>query len=137
MHYNFVISTLRNKSMLYTNLKHIDNAAHHAKVISENENVMVCCGRMGPMCTPVYAVMEAIENEYPNVKFFDMEFDNPESHVIRNLSEVRGFKGIPFVIYYKNGKVVRATSSIQARDQITAILESVFALKTDKELIEN
>ena len=85
--------------MLYTNLKHIENAEHHAKIISENENVMVCCGRMGPMCTPVYAVMEAIEDEYPNVKFFDMEFDNPESNVIRTLPEVRGFMGIPFVIY--------------------------------------
>ena len=88
--------------MLYTNLNHIEDAGHHAKIIRENENVMVCCGRMGPMCTPVYAVMEAIETEYPNVKFFDMEFDNPESQVIRILPEVKGFMGIPFVVYYKN-----------------------------------
>jgi len=112
--------------MLYTNLKHIENAAHHNKVISENENVMVCCGRMGPMCIPVYGVMEEIENDYPHVKFFDMEFDNPESHVIRNIPEVRGFMGIPFVIYYKNGKVVKATSSIQSKPEIINILNSVF-----------
>lgn len=112
--------------MLYTNLKHIENAAHHNKVISENENVMVCCGRMGPMCIPVYGVMEEIENDYPHVKFFDMEFDNPESHVIRNIPEVRGFMGIPFVIYYKDGKVVKATSSIQSKSEITNILNSVF-----------
>jgi thioredoxin 1 len=118
--------------MLYTNLKHIENAAHHNKVISENENVMVCCGRMGPMCIPVYGVMEELEDDYQNVKFFDMEFDNPESHIIRNLPEVRGFMGIPFVIYYKNGKVVKATSSIQNKTQITGILNSVFAENTEK-----
>ena len=123
--------------MLYTNLKHIENAAHHNKVISENENIMVCCGRMGPMCIPVYGVMEELEEDYQNVKFFDMEFDNPEAHVIRNLPEVRGFMGIPFVIYYKNGKVVKATSSIQNKAQITGILNSVFVENKEKAIIEN
>lgn len=112
--------------MLYTNLKHIESAAEHARVINENENVMVVCGRMGPMCIPVYGIAEEIEDEYSHVKFCDMEFDNPESYVIRNLPEVRGFMGIPFTIYYKNGKVVKATSSIQTKAQVTAILGEVF-----------
>lgn len=112
--------------MLYTNLKHIESAADHAKILGENENVMVICGRMGPMCIPVYGIAEDLEGEYSHVKFFDMEFDNPESHVIRNLPEVRGFMGIPFTIYYKNGKVVKATSSIQTKDQITTILDKEF-----------
>lgn len=112
--------------MLYTNLKHIESAADHAKILSENENVMVICGRMGPMCIPVYGIAEDLEGEYSHVKFFDMEFDNPESNVIRNLPEVRGFMGIPFTIYYKNGKVVKATSSIQTKDQITTILDKEF-----------
>src|ERR1035437_8125663 len=118
--------------MLYTNLKHIENAAHHNKVISENENVMVCCGRMGPMCIPVYGVMEELEDDYQHVKFYDMELDNPEAHVIRNLPEVRGFMGIPFVLYYKYGKVVKATSSIQNKAQITGILNSVFVENKEK-----
>jgi thioredoxin 1 len=113
--------------MLYTNLKHIETAADHAKVISENENVMVICGRMGPMCIPVYGIAEEIEEEYKHVNFFDMEFDNPQSSVIRNLPEVRGFMGIPFTIYYKNGKVVKATSSIQTKAQVTEILDKEFA----------
>lgn len=112
--------------MLYTNLKHIESAAEHAQLINENENVMVVCGRMGPMCILVYGIAEEIEDEYTHVKFCDMEFENPESQVIRNLPEVRGFMGIPFTIYYKNGKVVKATSSIQTRAQITAILNEVF-----------
>jgi thioredoxin 1 len=114
--------------MLYTNLKHIETAANHAKVISENENVMVICGRMGPMCIPVYRIAEELENEYKHVLFFDMEFDNPESHVIRNLPEVKGFMGIPFTIYYKDGKVAMATSSIQTREQVKAILDKEFAV---------
>jgi thioredoxin 1 len=113
--------------MLYTNLKHLESAADLNKAISENENVMVICGRMGPMCIPVYGIAEELEEEYGNVKFFDMEFDNPESHVIRSLPEVRGFMGIPFTIYYKDGKVVKATSSIQNRAQITAILDREFS----------
>lgn len=112
--------------MLYTNLKHIETAAEHSKIISENENVMVICGRMGPMCIPVYAIAEELEPQYDNVKFCDMEFDNPEAHVIRNLPEVRGFMGIPFTIYYKNGKVVNATSSIQTRSQVESIINKEF-----------
>jgi thioredoxin 1 len=112
--------------MLYTNLKHIESASDHAKILSENENVMVVCGRMGPMCIPVYGIAEEIEKEYSHVKFCDMEFDNPQSHVIRNLPEVRGFMGIPFTIYYKNGKVVKATSSIQSKEQVTTILDKEF-----------
>jgi thioredoxin 1 len=112
--------------MLYTNLKHIPTAADHACIISDNENVMVICGRMGPMCIPVYGIAEELEEEYGHVKFCDMEFDNPESYVIRTLTEVRGFMGIPFTIYYKNGKVVKATSSIQNRAQVTTILDKEF-----------
>jgi len=114
--------------MLYTNLKHLETSADLQKVISENENVMVVCGRMGPMCIPVYGIAEELENDYRHVQFCDMEFDNPESHIIRSLPEVRGFMGIPFTIYYKNGKVVKATSSIQSRDQVKTILDKEFAV---------
>jgi thioredoxin 1 len=70
--------------------------------------------------------MESLEDQYKDVKFADMEFDSPESHVIRNVPEVRGFMGIPFTMYYKNGKLVKATSSIQSKAQVTTILDSEF-----------
>ncbi|HNR43372.1 MAG TPA: thioredoxin [Bacteroidales bacterium] len=113
--------------MLYTNLKHLETAADLKRAISENENVMVICGRMGPMCIPVYGIAEDLEDEYRHVKFYDMEFDNPEAHIIRSLPEVRGFMGIPFTIYYKEGRVVRATSSIQTMEQVRAILDKEFS----------
>ena len=34
---------------------------YEQKVLAENENVMITCGRMGPMCLPVYDVMESLE----------------------------------------------------------------------------
>jgi thioredoxin 1 len=114
--------------MLYTNLKHLESAADLKRAVSENENVMVICGRMGPMCIPVYGIAEELEDEYRHVKFFDMEFDNPESHIIRSLPEVRGFMGIPFTIYYKNGKVVKATTSIQTKSQVKSILDKEFSV---------
>ena len=112
--------------MLYTNLKHIESADEHKKFIEENENVMICCGRMGPMCVPVYEIMEELEDEYPHVKFADMDFDIPDAYVIRDAPECSGFMGLPFTMYYKNGKVVKATSSIQNMEQITAILDEYF-----------
>ncbi len=111
--------------MLQTNLKHIASEKEYNEVINSNENVMICCGRMGPMCLPVYDVMEELEDEYKHVSFYDMEFDHPDASVIRSLPESRGFMGLPFTIYYKNGKVVEATSSIQNNEQVTAILDRV------------
>lgn len=112
--------------MLDTNLKHIATAGEHAKFIQENDNVMICCGRMGPMCIPVYGIMEDLEPSYAHVKFADMEFDSPDAHVIRNAPECRGFMGLPFTVYYKNGKLVKATSSIQSMDMVTTILNKEF-----------
>lgn len=112
--------------MLRTNLPHIESQSEHSDLINNNENVMVCCGRMGPMCIPVYEIMEDLQNEYKNVKFVDMDFDIPDAKVIRNLPECRTFQGLPFTIYYKNGKIVKATSSIQSLEEVTAILDEHF-----------
>ena len=112
---------------LQTSLDHISTASELEEIINSNENVMVCCGRMGPMCVPVYDIMDEIQGEYSHVKFYDMAFDIPEAGVIRNLPECQGFAGLPFTVYYKNGKVAKATTSIQNMDQVTDILNSEFA----------
>ena len=101
--------------MLYSNLNHIESAEQHSRIISENKNVMIICGRMGSMSVPVYRIASELENEFSNVKMFDMEFDNPESQVIRNLPEVNSLTEIPFTIYYKNGQLVKATAGIQSK----------------------
>ena len=111
---------------LQTEVHEIETAAELDKMINENENVMVCCGRMGPMCIPVYDVMEELEDECKNVKFAVMAFDTPEAGVIRNAPEASGFMGLPFTFYYKGGKVADATSSIQNRAQVQGILDKHF-----------
>ncbi len=112
--------------MLFTNLDHVETEEQYNEILKNNENVMISCGRMGPMCVPVYGIMEELRDEYKHVKFYDMEFDIPDARVIRNLPECQGFAGLPFTVYYKNGKVVKATSSIQNYEQITEILDEQF-----------
>lgn len=112
--------------MLQTHLKHIENDEEREKMLEENENVMICCGRMGPMCVPVYAEMEKLESEYPHVAFRDMAFDSPVATFIRSLPECANFMGLPFTVYFKNGNVAAATTSIQSRAQITEILDREF-----------
>jgi thioredoxin 1 len=111
---------------LQTRLDHIHSEAQFNQILSENENVMVCCGRMGPMCVPVYAAMEILREQYPHVAFYDMPFDHPEAHVIRNLPECSGFMGLPFTVYFKGGKVIKATTSIQSRNEVESVLKNYF-----------
>ena len=111
---------------LQTRLNHIHSETEFHQIIQEHENVMMCCGRMGPMCVPVYAAMEILREQYKEVAFFDMPFDHPEAHIIRNLPECRGFMGLPYTVYYKQGKVVKATTSIQSQDQVDSILKELY-----------
>ncbi len=112
---------------LPTNLKHVAGQAEYDQVLKDHENLMICCGRMGPMCVPVYQAMTELEKSYPHVEFRDMSFDSPDAHVVRNLPECNGFMGLPFTVYYKNGKVVKATTSVQSKEQVKAILDEYFA----------
>jgi thioredoxin 1 len=112
--------------MLSTNLKHLESSEQIEKLLKGNANVMVCCGRMGPMCIPVFGIMQKLEAKYPHVQFRDMDFDIPAASFIRDLPECAYFMGLPFTVYFKNGKAVKATSSIQNEKQITGILDEVF-----------
>ncbi len=113
--------------MLQTNLTHITSEDEFKNILTENENVMICCGRMGPMCIPVYEAMEELEPNNPHIKFADMPFDYPISKVIRTLPETKNFNGLPFTVYFNKGNVVKATSSIQTIDKITTILDEQFS----------
>jgi len=112
--------------MLNTNLKHLETEQEVKEAIENNENVMVCCGRMGPMCIPVYAIMEDLEEGYPHVLLCDQDFDIRAASFIRNLPECASFMGLPFTVYFKNGEVVAATTSLQNKDQVTKVLDREF-----------
>jgi len=70
--------------------------------------------------------MEDLEQIYPHVTFRDQDFDIPAADFIRNVPECASFMGLPFTVYFKNGEVVAATSSIQNKDQVMAILDREF-----------
>jgi len=117
---------------LQTNLTHLETQADIDRVLAENENVMVCCGRMGPMCIPVYGVMEELEPKYSHVAFRDIFFDSPTANYIKQLPECRNFTGLPFTVYFKNGKAAAATSSIQSKKQVKEILDREFGEAAEK-----
>ncbi len=60
--------------MLSTGLKHLETNEDIKNVLENHENVMICCGRMGPMCTPVYSAMQSLEPHYSHVVFRDLDF---------------------------------------------------------------
>ena len=113
--------------MLQTNLGHIESKEQLKELIENNEKVAVCCGRMGPMCIPVYDIFEIFQEKYSDIQFRDMDFDIPAAAMVKDLSECREFWGLPFTIYYRSGKVVKATSSIQTAKEVKSIIEEVFA----------
>lgn len=108
--------------MLMTNLEHVTSKEQLKELVESSEKVAVCCGRMGPMCIPVYGVFEALREKYPDIQFRDMEFDSPDAVAIKRLPECAGFNGLPFTVYYRNGKVVKATSSIQTAKEVKDII---------------
>ena len=112
--------------MLFTDLDHLETDEALKEALAAHENVMISCGRMGPMCLPVYAAMEELRSRYPHVAFFDQDFDGPAAYFIRTLPECADFMGLPFTVYFKNGKVAATATSIQSPEQITEILDREF-----------
>jgi thioredoxin 1 len=112
--------------MLFTNLKHLETDQDVSDALRKNKNLMVSYVRMGPMCLPVYAIMEELESIYTHVTFRDQDFDIPAANFIRNLPECSSFMELPFDVYFKNGKVVAARTSIQNKNQIVEILDREF-----------
>jgi thioredoxin 1 len=112
--------------LLQTNLKHLETDDEVQEALKNSENVVICCGRMGPMCIPVYTILNQLESMYSHVRFYDQDFDIPAASFVRYLPECASFRGLPFTVYFKNSKVVAATGSIQSGEQITEILDREF-----------
>jgi thioredoxin 1 len=123
---NYLVPSAREEGMLNTNLNHLADDEQLKQSLNEHDNVIVCYGRMGPMCLPVYDNMEKLQSVYTHVAFFDMDFDEPGARYIRELPQVEGFMGLPFIVYFRQGVVVAATAGIQTRFQITDILDKKF-----------
>jgi len=111
--------------MLGTNVTEIKSPAEFEEYVANNDSLVICAGRLGPMCIPVYIAMEQMEKEekYKNVKLLTVDFDTASAIAIRTNEKCRRFMGLPFTAYYKSGKMVHATSSIQSRMQLEKNIE--------------
>jgi thioredoxin 1 len=112
--------------MLYTNLKHIESAAEHAKVIRESENTVIVVGNMGSLCVQVYRIIEELEALYKHIAFYDMEYDHPESYVIRNLPNINRLTETPIILFYKSGQLRKTLSGNLLREQIIPMIGKVY-----------
>ena len=108
--------------MLYTHLNHIETTADYQRVIGENDQVVIVCGRMGEFSIPVYRVLEDLQTAYPQMKFFDMEYDNPETKFVCNLFADIPEAKIPFLLFIENGEVVYRTWGTKTKEEIEEIL---------------
>ena len=113
---------------LQSSLDEVQTKSEVENLINNNDKVAISCGRNGPMCLPVYGAFEVLKEKekYSDIKFAVMPFDVPGASIIRELPECRLFRGLPFTIYYKNGTVVGATSSIQDVKSIKTTINESF-----------
>ena len=112
--------------MLYTNLNHIENAADFSKSLSENENLVIICGRMDTASVNVYRTAVGLKAKYRHVKLFDLEFDNPVSAFFHAIPEVAGHKTLPLTVCFKNRKVENVTAGSLSASEMAEILDEVF-----------
>lgn len=114
--------------MLETSLNQIESLEEYDETVANSEKLIICAGRWGPMCIPVYRTMEKLQRKraYKDINFSAMLFDYPAAEKLKKLDECKGFRGLPFTVYYKDGKVVHATSSIQSKEQLLENIEKYF-----------
>jgi hypothetical protein len=76
---------------------------------------------MGTYSIPVYRIAEQLQVFYPEVKFFDMEYDNPESAFLCELAGAGAPLQLPLIFYYQNGLMIHHTAGNQSSEQIKGI----------------
>ena len=116
--------------MLYTSLNHIENKAGFTRAMQNNDNVVVVCGRMDQLSIPVYRNAAKLMKKYHHIRFYDVEFDNPESEFIQKLPGIDSLVSLPITIYIKSGEVVKATSGLQSKIEMINILDEEYSQNT-------
>ncbi|WP_010243414.1 YbbN family protein [Acetivibrio cellulolyticus] len=106
--------------MFDISVEQITDALEVERLIENSNKLVICAGRWDPMCIPVYRAMEQIikDGQFQDTLLRVIEFDSEAASKIRGLEECKHFRGLPFTVYFLNGKVVCATASIQSRQQI-------------------
>ena len=115
--------------VLQTNLKHLRSKIKLRKLLKENKDVIIIAGRdICSNCNVVINIFENIDHitkildNSKKLNIFDWDYDLESADIIRDLPECEFFESLPFVIYFKNGKVINATSGRQTYKQIKEII---------------
>jgi thioredoxin 1 len=64
-----------------------------------------------------------LQDEYPRVKFFDMEFDNPEAKIVCDLFTDIPEAKIPFLLFYENGVLIFKSWGTKTKEEIEEIIQ--------------
>ena len=100
--------------VLYTNLEHLRSKIKFEKLIKEKKKVIIIAGRnVCSNCRSMFPIFEKISLIRKDIEIRDWDYDLNSADVIRDLPECRNFESLPFVVYFKNGQVVEATSGKQ------------------------
>jgi thioredoxin 1 len=114
--------------MLYTNLKHIETASEHRKIITENSLVVIVCGRMNAHSINAFELAEKMKKRYKHVLFFDMEYENPESKVLKEEYSFQNNENLPFAICYKNGNKVQVVFDFNSPEKFENLLHEIYGI---------
>lgn len=112
--------------MLYTNLSHIETVEAYEAAVQRHQGVVVCCGRMEGTCIKVFEAMEELGLGYKHISFYDMEYDDPLSHVMRRAPMVSSLNELPFTAFYKKGEMVCAVEGAQTLHELKTLLDEIF-----------
>jgi len=83
------------------------------KVIKFGSTWCVPCKRLNP-------ILNQIKSEYPSVIFEDVDVDNDSKRAIEY-----NIRGVPTLIFEKNGEVVKRTMGVTTKQNISNILNSL------------
>jgi len=84
---------------------------------------------MGVDSIQVYRIAEQLEALYPQVKFLDLEFDNPESKFLCDLFDNDKESTVPYLVYYRNAEMVHRTTGSQTREQMAEKLDNLLLIE--------
>lgn len=110
--------------MLFTNLTHIEDSNGLQQTIQNHPKVMVICGRMNPDSIEAYRVVEELKEVYPEVKFFDLEIDNPLFSLKELIPKYKNQLNTPIVLYFNNAELTGVRYGTTTKRQLINFLNT-------------
>jgi len=118
----FVLTVLETKTMLYTDLQHIENANEFALYKKQYNSIVVLCGRMNSQTVNVYRELLELKELFSQIVFCDLDYDNPEFNEI--CISLKNIENTPLLLFIKNNKIVTSTTGVIEKEKIQKIINN-------------